>query len=187
MSKNKQNGPGRPAYVPNFPRTDEWTFEDWCNANEVQTSRKSKRYGKGPKCTMLTLRKYLDRDMNVRDEKGEFVRRNSRSTIVMVKGVTADPNSAKGLGRRSLVYALREKAPKSIAKDISTSDTPTSDALEQTKADLLAPTPAVTISPQPVAEPVIVTPQVTETVAVTAPATETVAETVAPETVTAQS
>lgn len=165
MSKTaRQNGPGRPAYQPKYPRSKEWTFDDWCEVNEVETNPKSKRYGKGPNCSMLTLRKNMKRDMFILDEKGNIVRPNYNSVIVKMKGVTADPNSAKGLGRRANVYSLREKVsiarkartPK--AKDVSQS---TQD-YEATKAALLAPeptntaavtTPAVTITPTPEATP----------------------------------
>lgn len=188
MSNSLNRGPGRPPYAPIYPRTDEWTFEDWCNVNEVQTNRASKRYGKGPKCSMLTLRKSLKRDMNLHDaETGEVTRANPRSTIVLVKGVTADPKSKKGLGRRALVYSLRSKAKAvrkattvevpATASDTSianASDTPIADAYEATKAALL--TPAVTITP-----PIDPVPVETAPESIAAPAPEPVPAAVASE------
>ena len=172
---------GRPAYAPIFPRTDEWTFEDWCHVNGVETNRNNKKYGKGPNCSMLTLRKALERDMNLHSaETGEVTRANPRSTIVLVKGVTADPKSKKGLGRRALVYSLRSKA-KAVRKATTVevpatasdtpianaSDTPTADAYEATKAALL--TPVVTITPPIDPVPVETAPVETAPVSITAP------------------
>lgn len=96
----KHDGPGRPKYTPVFPRGKEWTFTDLMEANGVEANLNSKNFGKGPKCTMLTLRKFLARD----------AKKMGRSLIVKVKGVTSEPNSKSGLGRRAYLYSLRTNA-----------------------------------------------------------------------------
>jgi hypothetical protein len=201
MSKQaKTQGPGRPAYQPLYPRTKEWTFDDWAEANGVETDRKSAKYGKGKSCTMLTLRKNMKYDMGIYDEKDEFVRNNPKSVIVLQRGITADPQSKNGLGRRALVYALRARVgsgrtsaavtpkatttPKATRKSKkSTGDlTQATQTYEDIKAALTAPVvevtavtvPAVTVTPElPVTAPVAETPApVAET---PAPAPEAVA------------
>jgi len=100
MSKNSKNekstrGPGRPSYEPRFPKSKEFTFADFAEANGIDL-----KTGKGEQCTPLTLRKWLKRDQATK----------GHSVLVLVKGVTADPQGKKGLGRRALVYSLRDKA-----------------------------------------------------------------------------
>ena len=62
--------PGRPKYSPKFPKSKEWTFTDWMIANDIDTDSESKTFGKGPLCSMLTLRKAIERDMYFH-KKGE--------------------------------------------------------------------------------------------------------------------
>lgn len=110
----KHDGPGRPKFIPAFPRSNEWTFTDFMEANDINTKADSKDFGKGPKCTMLTLRKFMKRDMWV--GKGKTLRRNPRSLIVQLDGVTSEPNSKTGLGRRANLYSLRAKLAKKGTK-----------------------------------------------------------------------
>jgi hypothetical protein len=188
----KHENPGRPKYIPAFPRSKEWTFTDWMEANGINTNPDSKDFGKGPKCTMLTLRKHLERDMYFHKEGKRPIaenrtKANPRSTVLILKDVTSEPNSDSGLGRRAYLYSLRATASVKRATTTKTTDkpsksqTPTADALDKIKAALLdtpstAPVtvPAVTITPEApsVPETVPVTPLVTETVPLV---TETVA------------
>jgi hypothetical protein len=182
----KHDGPGRPKYTPKFPRSNEWTFTQFMEVNGIETNSDSAKFGKGPNCTMLTLRKFMKRDMNILDKKGKIVRANPRSLVVNVRGVTAEPNSESGLGRRANLYALRSKgvtshapaktvapkatkAPRKTRTPASTSQTPTADALDKIHAALAAPDPA----------PAVTVPAVTITPEVT-PAPAPVAETPAP-------
>lgn len=112
MKKNaKHDGPGRPRYTPKFPRSKEFTFTQFMEVNDIDirpevNGKRNKTYGKGPHCTMLTLRKFLARD----------AARKGRSMLFRVRGVTADPNSDAGLGRRGYLYSVRAGttiAPKS--------------------------------------------------------------------------
>jgi hypothetical protein len=202
--QNQHSHPGRPKYTPVYPRTKEWTFTDWMEANGIDINPNSKSFGKGPNCTMLTLRKAMERDMFFHKQGKRIVaanrtKANPRSTMLVVRGVTAEPNSESGLGRRATLYCLRAKgasvkhatvAPKASAKPavkakasakISTkSQTPVSDALDKIHAALATPdpvpatptltVPAVTIAPEATPAPVIPV----------APAPEPVAETPAP-------
>jgi len=157
--------PGRPRYEVKFPRSAEWTFKQLMAANGVETDQGSKKFGKGDNCTMLTLRKNLKHDMFRSDGKV-----NSRSLVLEVKGVTAEPDSALGLGRRATLFRLRAiptvkatvikakvvkaKVVKAKAK-VKTSPTA---KYEATKAALFA-LPETTIVPAPVAPaPVAETP-----------------------------
>ena len=188
----KHDHPGRPRYTPVYPRTKEWTFTDWMEVNGIETNPDSAKFGKGPNCTMLTLRKNMERDMFFHKKGKRCVAANRttanpRSIIVQVRGVTAEPNSKSGLGRRANLYALRSKgvtskatpatsAPKATRKakaPASTSQTPTADALDKIHAALAAPepTPSVTVPA------VTITPEVTPAPAATP---EPVAETPAP-------
>lgn len=101
MNKNNKvtRGPGRPKYEPRFPKTLNWTMVDWMEANEIETNRASKKFGKGPKCSLLTLNKFKAKD----------AKHKNRSMIVKLKDVTADPNSKSGLERKQLVYSLRSR------------------------------------------------------------------------------
>ena len=137
MKHNTQRGPGRPMAKIKIPNR-KFTFADLKEANDHVTP--------------LTLRKFLKRD----------AARKGKSEIVLVKDETREPNSKKGLGRKTFVYIPRAKmntlktaskskvtvtiaAPKAPAK--STAD------YEATKAALLAPTPAVTVASEaPAAE-----------------------------------
>lgn len=85
--------PGRPAYNPKFPRKSAWTMTDFCVANEVDPST-----GKGPRCSKLTLIKWLGRDSA---KKGR--------SMVKRLDTTAAPNSESGMGRKAFLYSLREK------------------------------------------------------------------------------
>lgn len=99
-SGTKYENPGRPKYIPAFPRTKEWTFTDFMAANMIQTDPSHKDFGKGPHCTMLTLRKFMARD----------VAKKAKSLIFRQKGVTSEPNSEDGLGRRAYLYSIRASA-----------------------------------------------------------------------------
>jgi hypothetical protein len=175
--QNKHSHPGRPKYMPKFPRSNEWTFTQFMEANDIETNPASKEFGKGPHCTMLTLRKFMKRDMwNVKGKgRNKVVRARPNSLIVNVRGVTAEPNSESGLGRRANLYALRSKgvtshapvakpastpkavkAPRKARTPKSTSQTPTADKLDAIHAILAQPStptpaltvPAVTIAPE---------------------------------------
>lgn len=202
MSKNNKtqtgtetyNHPGRPRYILKFPTQKEWTFMDLMKANDVETNPKSKRFGKSKlvgdvkKCTMLTLRKGLEADMYIHKAgvpliSKNRVRVNPRSEVCLIEGVTAQPDSESGLGRRALLYCLRvnknnvNKPKKNtlkvvkasrkarVSKDINPPSV--ADTLDKIHAALVAPDPspiitAVTITPE--AAPVSVSDPVTETV-----------------------
>lgn len=190
MSKNKKNSKtnnaapsankvGRPKYQPVFPRASKWSFLDFAKANgvDIETLDKdNKRVMKGTKCTVLTLRKFLDRDMYAVNSKNKPDRTKPlRNSLVVLTDELGKSSSEKGLGRKSFMFQLRAKvaAPKTVkAKDVSKK---THD-YEAKKAGLLAPTPAVTITPPP---PVVEAAPVVE--ATTAPV-EPVTPTPAPET-----
>src|ERR1035441_5488167 len=159
----KHNHPGRPKYTLRFPTRKEFTFQDILECNGVETNAKSAKFGKGKDCSLLTIRKGLKRDMyRVHPKTGKILGVNPRSKVVLVKGVTAEPNSS-GLGRRQLVYCLRvnkdslkpvkpvvkpvtatvPKAPRKPRPPKSTSQTPTADALAAIHAALVAPTPGL--------------------------------------------
>jgi hypothetical protein len=161
---------GRPKYRPSWPRSQEWTFADLMTANGVETNSKSKTFGKGPNCSMLTLRKFMDRDAELKD--------GSEIVTVMNKDgkpVTCKPNSKSGLGRHALVYSLRNAKnsrqltadarklsatgakPAPVARKVTRKAKKTVAAAnadyEAQKAALLTPTPAVVITtPAPAAD-----------------------------------
>lgn len=164
--QNKHTHPGRPKYTPKFPRNREFTFTQFMEANDIETNPDSAKFGKGPNCTMLTLRKFMKRDMFILDGKGKIKRARPNSLLINVRGVTAEPNSESGLGRRANLFALRvnkdsisKPAPKASAPKAtkaarkvrtpkvtaSTSQTPTADALDKIHEALAAPTPALTV------------------------------------------
>ena len=198
--------PGRPRHTLKWPKSKQFTFSDIMDVNGCDT-RPGKNYGKALNedgCTMLTVRKNLKNDMYILHPKTKkIVRVNPRSEVVIVKGVTSEPNSESGLGRRGLVYCLRVnkgsiKMPKASTPKVakvkvarkartpkSTSQTPTADALDKIHAALAAPepspavtVPAVTIAPEaPAPAPAEVAPAapVAEPVAEAAPAPAPVA------------
>jgi len=92
----QRNRIGRAKYIPNFPRSKEWTFIDFIEVNGIETNPKSKNFGKGPNCTMLTLRKWMVR----------AAQRKARSIIVRVPDAAIDSNSTDGLKRRAYWYRL---------------------------------------------------------------------------------
>jgi hypothetical protein len=202
MSKQStKQGPGRPKYSPDFPRKTNWTFIDFMEVNGVESNPESKKYGKGPNCTKLTLTKYLGRDMfylfATGKRKGQPDRSRPRpnSTVKLVKDEFAEPNSENGLGRKGFIYTLRNKPagqPKTTRKARTTRATsdvsPATKQYEELKAILAAPTPApaavtvpaVEVKPEPTPAPAPVasetaTPvpeaQAAETAAVAAGAT----------------
>jgi hypothetical protein len=140
---------------------------------------------------MLTLRKNLKHDMFRSDGKV-----NSRSLVLEVKGVTAEPDSALGLGRRATLFRLRAiptvkakvvkakvvkaKVVKAKAK-VKTSPTA---KYEATKAALFAlpETTIVTapVAPAPVAETPAPAPEVEIPIANEAPAAPEAAPVQAP-------
>lgn len=144
-SKAPKGKPGRPLYAPKFPRKAEWTLKDFCVANEVDPET-----GKGPRCSKLTLIKWLGRDKA----------RKGRSLVKRLDH-TASPDSEKGLGRKAFLFSLREKmtadasdteitapatdsAPETPAPSDVSAET---SAYEAQKAALLgSPTPVVDIT-----------------------------------------
>jgi len=78
-NQSNQNKPSRSKYGPRFPSTEEWTFTDFLKANGISVNHQSKEFGKGPNCTMLTLRKWMARDAALKD----------KSLIVRLGGVYA--------------------------------------------------------------------------------------------------
>jgi hypothetical protein len=157
----KHDHPGRPRYTMKFPRSAEWTFTQLMAVNSVETDKASKRFGKGDNCSMLTLRKNLEHDMYLHAEGKPCVsanrtRTNPRSQVVEVKGVTAEPDSESGLGRRATLFRLRSvpakdhtatKAPRKakVKATIATAKA----TIEAAKAILAEPAAVVTIAPAP--------------------------------------
>ena len=97
---------------------------EWMEANGINTNPDSKDFGKGSDCTMLTLRKYMERTMYFHKEGKRLIaanrtKANPQSNIVILGGVTSEPNSEKGLGRRAYVYSLRVNAP--VNADVASS------------------------------------------------------------------
>ena len=116
-AKAPKGKPGRPLYVPKFPRKVEWTLKDFCVANEVDPEN-----GKGPRCSKLTLIKWLGRDKA----------RKGRSLVKRLDH-TAAPDSEKGLGRKAFLFSLREK----MANDSTPEATPdTTDAAPAAPSDV---------------------------------------------------
>lgn len=144
--KNKTNrGPGRPMAAIKLPNR-KFTFADLCEANEHVTP--------------LTLRKFLKRD----------AARLGKSQVVLVKNETRDPDSKKGLGRKTFVYISRARKAtlKNMAKSrVSVSLNNTSESYEKTKEALAQPsTPIVnTQTSSTVSAPVDPAPTHTETAA----------------------
>lgn len=103
-AKAPKGKPGRPLYVPKFPRKVEWTLKDFCVANEVDPET-----GKGPRCSKLTLIKWLGRDKA----------RKGRSLVKRLDH-TAAPDSEKGLGRKAFLFSLREKLANDSTPDANT-------------------------------------------------------------------
>ena len=181
-NKNKQGAvinhehPGRPRYAMKFPRSAEWTFTQLMAANGVNTDKGSKNFGKGDNCTMLTLRKNLKHDMFRADGN-----RKATSLVVEVKGITAEPDSDSGFGRRATLYRLRsvpakdhsnDKAPrKAKAKVASTVSATAAETIAAAQAILAEPTSTVVIAPAPEVAPVV--PTAPAPVAETAPTVPT--------------
>jgi len=104
-NKEKQNGtaikyehPGRPRHQTKWPEELMFPFKRICAVN--------------PDCELLTNRKNLERDMYLHKpgKKASVASRtriNPRSQVCEVVGLTAEPDSKKGLGRRGKVYCLR--------------------------------------------------------------------------------
>jgi hypothetical protein len=159
MNKNsKQNGPGRPKYIPSIPH-GKFTFTDLEVENGVNP-----KTGKGKKCTTLTLRKWLKRELSNR----------RTGAVMLLKDTLAEPNGKSGLGRKQLVYTHRTgvAAPKASAPRKAKDTAPTADVsqstkdYEATKNALLADTAVTIATPDPTPAPA---PEVT-------PAPETTAE-----------
>ena len=121
-AKAPKGKPGRPLYVPKFPRKVEWTLKDFCVANEVDPET-----GKGPRCSKLTLIKFLARDKA----------RKGRSLVKRLDH-TAAPDSEKGLGRKAFLFSLREK----MATEASDSATPAANPETSAASDVSAETSA---------------------------------------------
>ena len=148
------NGPGRPRYIPSLPTKKNWTFADLMTANGVD-----KETGKGDRCSKLTLCKWLDVDMYIRDNKtNEIIRTNGSSLVIRAKNedgtyLLAAPDNAKGLGRKQIVYTKRVQVVKTSTKPHSVnSDTSTGTSAYEAQKAALGLTPAVTITPAPAPE-----------------------------------
>lgn len=198
-STKQYDNPGRPKYTPKFPRSAEWTFTDFMARNGIETNPKSKRFGKGPNCTMLTLRKFMERDMYFHKPGKALVAKNRtgknpKSLMVHITGVTAEPNSKSGMGRRADLFCTRENAGKTrkvrkatVAKVPKAPKAPKAPAdlsaatkqYEEIKNILAQPSPAVApeVPSAPVSVPVVtIAPEATPApapVQAEAPATST--------------
>ena len=120
--------PGRPRYEMKFPTGAEWTFVQLMKRNGVDTEKRlasgkdNPNYGKGENCTMLTLRKNLDFCIYAKTAKGKVSKRKGidpNSIVVPVEGVTAEPDSASGLGRRATLYRLRAVPAKDHSAELA--------------------------------------------------------------------
>lgn len=145
MNKNatKSRGPGRPMYQPVIPK-GKFTMADFCEANGVDV-----KTGKGKNCSKLTLIKFMGR-------------KQGKAMIRKVKGELAAPANKNGLGRKSFLYeripgTVATKSTKAVKAAKSTkapkAAKSTASDYEATKAALLAPTPAVVITPEATPEP----------------------------------
>lgn len=158
-TKNINRGPGRPAYEVKWP-TSRFTMADLMERNGVNL-----KTGKGKFCTKLTLVKALARDLAKRGH-----------SFIVKLDETREPNSKSGLGRKTFVYLRRSKLDtlKTARKSTATVNvgtkapkvrtpkvTSTTADYEAQKAALLAPTPAVTIAPEPAPAPVAETLEAT--------------------------
>jgi len=130
-----KRGPGRPKYVPIIPR-GKFTFSDLETANGVNLET-----GKGERCTTLTLRKWVKREVGSR-----------KGAIIRVKNILAEPNSESGLGRKQYVFIRRpaENTPKAVKPSTEKAPAQTTADYEATKKALLAET-AVPVDVAPAA------------------------------------
>lgn len=141
--KKVNRGPGRPMATITVPNR-KFTFGDLAEVNKHVTP--------------LTLRKFLKRD----------AARKGKSEICLVKDETREPNSKKGLGRKTFVYIRRSKlnslktASKSkvsvpLGDKAPAPSAPVSESYEAKKAALgiTAAAPAADMAPEvtPAAEP----------------------------------
>lgn len=156
MSKNANNkpatktqtGPGRPRAEVKLPRKAQWTFDDLCTANGVDIVT-----GKG-KMAKLTLRNWLKNDRFSKDKDGNFTENLRRtSTVIVVKDASKPPKGEKGLGRKRLVYSLRNAVVKSAPKATAAPATP---APEPVSVDMGTPATAEA----PAVETPAITPEV---------------------------
>ena len=147
------NSPGRPRYTPSLPTKKNWTFADLMTANGVD-----KETGKGDRCSKLTLCKWLDADMYIRDNKtNEIIRTDGSSLVIRAKNedgayLLAAPDNARGLGRKQIVYTKRVTAAKAKTPSVN-SDTSTGTSAYEAQKAALGLTPAVTIAPAPESAP----------------------------------
>jgi hypothetical protein len=153
--------PGRPHYVPKFPRKTEWTMNDFCVANDVdpESGKNINPKGSGKGCSRLTLIKWMARDKA----------RKSKSLVKRLDH-TAPPMSENGLGRKAFLFSLREKlnhvaptpeetAPAASPEIVDVSSE-TSSYEEQKAALLGTPTPVMDITtPEPDETPVMPEPE----------------------------
>jgi len=121
---NDKKSVGRPQYSPKFPNKDKWTFHDLCVENDVVMDPESEYYGKGPACSLLTLRKMINRDKAKR----------SHSLIVKLKDEMAPPSSQTGMGRKSFLYMLRTNIQPIIEVTENIPDVSVDISLDQLKA-----------------------------------------------------
>ena len=183
--QNKHSHPGRPRRQVTIPKAKVFSFSDIQDANGCNSNPQSKTYGKAltkDGCTTLCLRNFLKRDNA----------RKGKSLIVKVKGVTAEPNSKSGLGRRKDLYCRRvdkDSISNSTPKAPRKSRTPKSTGCSTTdyeamKEAICNPSP-VTTPEAPVASLVVnvatITPEATPA-PVIAPVVENPTPVAAPET-----
>ena len=136
-SKSAKSGNGkvgRPRYVPTFPKAAEWTLRDFMVANGVNPDT-----GKGPRCSKLTLIKFLASDS---ERMGH--------SIVKRLSKTAEPAGDGKLGRKPFVYTLRaKKSVNDAAPEAAPAPAPAPEAGDVTVpvADIQSPAPAAEAVP----------------------------------------
>lgn len=127
LSKNGKKL-GRKRYDPLFPTTAEWTLREFMIANEVNPET-----GMGPRCSKLTLIKFLQRDS---ERMGHSLVKRLSKTSEPVGGT---------LGRKPFVYTLRKKP---VVAAIA--DAPVDNGITVPVMDVTTPTDATPIPEEPV-------------------------------------
>jgi hypothetical protein len=167
-NKNKSNGPGRPAYTPNLNIALPFTFRKFCLAQGMEFTAKGK-YIKGTGlCTPLTLRKFMDkRGCPVIQVKGEFAAPLSKKGLgrkafmltlrdgaKVAKVKVAKVKVAKVAKVQTTDKAKRKYTRKTptATVDVGTGVSAQTQALEDIKAALATPSPA--LPPETPAAPV---------------------------------
>ncbi len=129
----KRSGPGRPRYTPIIPK-GKFTFADFATANGVNL-----KTGKGDKCTVLTLRKWMNYDS----------RKRNKSQIVMLKNVLGESVNEKGLGRKPFMFQRRSQVAATDTAKVEkvVSITPTAPATTETKQSVPEQQKSVDVAP----------------------------------------